>query len=141
MNIYRWEEIKVGMQEAFQVTITEEMVAKFTAITGDVNPMHIEKEYAVKRGYDNRLVYGMLTASFYSTLAGVYLPGKNCILQECNTSFHKPVYVGDTLHITGKVTELHEIFHCMTIKAVIRNQNGERVSKATIVAGVMDSES
>lgn len=138
MNSYQWEDLKLGMEESFTVTVTEDMLNSFYDITGDSNPMHRDAEYAKKRGYQDRLVYGMLTASFYSTLAGVYLPGEHCILQECQTSFHLPVYIGDTITVTGKITELHDVFRRVTVKAVIRNQAGKKVSKATLIAGVIE---
>ncbi len=140
MNSYRWSDLEIGMEESFSVIITEEMFNAFAKITKDNNPMHTSKEYAQDKGYSDRLVYGMLTASFYSTLVGVYLPGERCILQECHTTFHYPVYIGNTLIISGRITELHEVFHRVTVNAVIKNQEGKKVSKATIIAGVIENE-
>lgn len=140
MKNYKWNDLQIGISESFQVVITEEMFQQFTNLTGDRNPLHIDKKYAQARGYQDKVVYGMLTASFYSTLAGMYLPGKYCVLQECNVSFHKPVFAGDMLSVMGKVVELHDVFHRVTIKADIKNQYNQRVSKATIVAGVLEDE-
>lgn len=72
MNHYTLAEMTPGLSESFTVTVTEEMMARFEAITGDVSPIHMDAEYAQKRGYPGRVVYGMLGASFFSTLAGVY---------------------------------------------------------------------
>ena len=88
--------------------------------------------------YRGRLVYGMLTASFYSRLVGVYLPGEKCLFRECDVQWPKPVYIGDTLTVTGKVSEIDERIHTVKIKAFIRNQNGEKVSRATLTVGVLD---
>jgi len=138
MNEYKFDNITINQREEFTVTITSSMLDMFREITGDVNPMHTEDEYAKRQGYDSRISYGMLTASFYSTLVGVYLPGKYCIFQECKISFNKPVYVNDILCISGEVTEIHEVLKRITIKAVIRNQRNEKVSKATLVVGVYE---
>ena len=70
MNHYTLAEMTPGLSESFTVTVTEEMMAQFEAITGDVSPIHMDAEYAQKRGYPGRVVYGMLGASFFSTLAG-----------------------------------------------------------------------
>ncbi|MBQ9091319.1 MAG: hypothetical protein IJY52_03500, partial [Anaerotignum sp.] len=48
----------------------------FLAITGDINPLHNDQEFAQKQGHPDKVAFGMLTASFLSTLAGVYLPGR-----------------------------------------------------------------
>lgn len=138
MNHYTLQELNVGMQESFSITVTENMQKQFTEMSLDVNPMHLSKEYAVSHGYENRLVYGMLTASFYSTLVGVYLPGEHCVFHEIKTTFNAPVYEGDTLTVTGKIEEIHEGFRRIKIKAWICNQKGKKVSRATLVVGVLE---
>ena len=76
------------------------MLEKFRDITSDVNPLHNDEAYAKERGYGGRVVFGMLCAGFYSTLAGVYLPGEHCLLHEVETKFKKPVFIGDTLTVS-----------------------------------------
>ena len=137
MNRYTFDEITEGMQESFEVEVTEEMQKGFTQISGDINPMHLDGEYAKAHGYEGRLVYGMLTASFISTLGGVYLPGKYCLIQGVEVKFAKPVYIGDVLLVSGKVTELHESVGQLTIKVTIKNQDGTTVCKGKLKAGVM----
>ena len=137
MNEYRFEDIYVGMEEAFRVTITEEMMSHFTEITGDINPLHNDEDFAKAMHHPSRVVYGMLTASFISTLGGVYLPGKYCLIQGVEVKFAKPVYIGDVLLVSGKVTELHESVGQLTIKVTIKNQDGTTVCKGKLKAGVM----
>ena len=91
MNAYVFEEIAVGLTEGFEVTVTEEMFDRFLDITGDVNPLHNDAAFAQKKGHPARVAFGMLTASFLSTLAGVYLPGKNSLIHEVEVKFAKPV--------------------------------------------------
>ena len=136
MNHYTLAEMTPGLTEEFTVTVTEEMMDAFCAITGDVSPIHMDAEYAKGRGYADRVVYGMLGASFFSTLAGVYLPGEHCLLHSVEAKFAKPVFVGDTLTVTGKVTEVNDTFGEITVKAVIENQNGQKVTRGLIKAGV-----
>ena len=113
------------------------MMENFLALTRDTNPMHTSADYAKSNGFKDTLVYGLLTTSFYSTLAGVYLPGKHCLLQEVSAQFTKPVFVGDVLTVSGKVAEVQETFRRIVIKARIVNQDGVTVNRATITAGVL----
>lgn len=139
MNKYTISDLIVGnTKEKFEVEITNEFMEMFLKISGDTNPMHIDKEYAINRGFQDKLVYGMLTASFYSTLVGVYLPGEYCILQELSTSFYKPVYVGDKLTVEGKVIDVDKKLNRATISAKVLNHLGKRVSKATIKVGFLN---
>ena len=139
MNTYTFNEIVIGQEESFQVEVTDQMQHNFTRITGDINPMHINQEYAKSCGYRDVLVYGMLTASFYSTLVGVYLPGKYCLFQECHTYFNKPVYCGDILTVSGKVIDKLDWGgkSSVIVKGTIKNQNGDTVSKAKLIAGCL----
>ena len=136
MNHYRLADLTPGVTESFTVTNTKEMMAQFYAITGDNSPIHMDADYAAGRGYPGRVVYGMLGASFLSTLAGVYLPGEHCLLHGVDLKFAKPIFIGDTLTVTGVVDEVNDTFREITIKASIVNQDGKKVTRAVIRAGV-----
>ena len=136
MNAYRYEEIEVGHKESFTVTVTEEMMGSFRDITGDINPLHNDEGYARTEGYPGRVAYGMLTGSFLSTLAGVYLPGKYSLIQEVRLKFAKPVYIGDTLTVEGLVEEKNDTYSLLMVKATIKNQDGLKVCRAKMQIGV-----
>ena len=136
MNHYTLSQLQVGMTEEFTITVTEEMMDRFYAITGDCSPIHMDVQYAAERGYPGRVVYGMLSASLFSTLAGVHLPGEHCLLHQVDCKFAQPVFIGDTLTVKGTVTEVNETFREVTIKGLILNQNGKKVVRAVIKAGL-----
>ena len=138
MNSYKFEDISIGLEEHFSVKVDTDKLDKFLEISGDTNPLHTDSKYSKSKGFIDRVAYGMLTSSFYSTLVGVYLPGKYCILQGIDIQFSKPVYIGDTLKISGKVTYINEAYKQIEIKAIVKNQDDKKVSKATIKAGVMN---
>ena len=139
MNEYRITEISAGQQERFSVTVTEEMMAKFLDITGDVNPLHTDDAFAKEKGVPQRVTYGMLTASLISTLGGVYLPGKYCLIQGVEVRFAKPVYIGDVLEVTGEAVKVDTDLRYLEIKVTIRNQRNEKVLRGLLKAGVMDA--
>ncbi|SET26500.1 3-hydroxybutyryl-CoA dehydratase [Pseudobutyrivibrio sp. C4] len=132
MNNYTFDELNVGMTESFKVSITEAMLDAFKGITGDVNPLHNDEEFAKEKGHPGRVAYGMLTASFLSTLAGVYIPGERSLIQQVETKFAKPVYIGDELTVTGEITELVESVQRLELKVTITNQDGKKVLRGTM---------
>ena len=71
MNHYRLEDIRLGMKESFSVQITENVQKMFTELSGDVNPMHLNKDICISGGYRDKLVYGMATASAKYALLGL----------------------------------------------------------------------
>lgn len=137
MNRYHYEEIQEGMKESFSVEVKEEDQEAFRQITGDENPLHRDDGFAREKGYRAKVVFGMLTASYYSTLAGVYLPGERSLVHSCEAKFLKPVYIGDRLTIEGKVVEKNDTYRLIRVKAVIRNELGEKVSKADMQIGLL----
>ena len=136
MNEYKYEDITVGMKESFSVRVTEEMMGQFLQITGDNNPLHNDEAYAREKGFPSRVAYGMLTASFLSTLAGVYLPGKYSLIYNVQTEFPKPVFIGDELTVTGKVSEKDDRFRMFTVKVSITNGSGKKVCRGKMTIGV-----
>ncbi|MBQ7860052.1 MAG: MaoC family dehydratase [Faecalibacterium sp.] len=136
MNSYTLADLAVGTTESFTITVTAEMMDHFYAITGDNSPIHMDADYAAGRGYPGRVVYGMLGASMVSTLAGVYLPGEHCLLHQVDSKFAKPVFIGDTLTVSGKVAEVNETFSQITVKFTITNQDGKKVTRGVYVAGL-----
>lgn len=136
MNNYIFSDIRLGMSHNFKVTVTEDMMAMFLKISSDCNPLHTDKEYAQERGFRDMVVYGMLTAAFYSTLVGVYLPGKHAILHGIDISFLKPVFVGDSLSVFGEIFYINEAYKRVEIKAKVTNQQGVKVSVAKIKVGL-----
>ena len=138
MNTYTLKDLHAGLTHEFEVLLTKEHMQQFLNISGDINPMHIDNEFARSRQMNGRVVYGMLTSSFYSTLVGVYMPGKYALLHSIDIQFLKPVYIGDTLKITGEISEVNETFNQVSIKAAIANQHNVKVSRAKIKAGVLE---
>ena len=135
MNEYALADVSVGMAQEFSVTVTTGMTTRFVEISDDVNPLHVDEHYAETKGFRDRVVHGMLTSAFYSTLVGVYLPGKYCLLQGIKITFHQPVFAGDQLKVRGEVTHVSEALRVMTVRGSITNQDGDTVSKAQIQVG------
>ena len=140
MNAYRWSDLAVGLKHEFEATVTEEMMQRFLRDTGDCNPLHVDASYARGKGFAGRVVYGMLTASLYSTLAGVHLPGRHCLLQGIDVAFLSPVFVGDRLTVSGEIAYLNDSCRQAEIRARIVNAAGVKVSRARIKAGVLAEE-
>ncbi|MCR4739690.1 MAG: MaoC family dehydratase [Lachnospiraceae bacterium] len=140
MNEYTYDEIETGHTESFGVKVGEADMESFYSITGDENPLHKDESFALSKGYPSRVVYGMLTASYLSTLAGVYLPGKRSLIHSVATKFYKPVFVGDELTVEGKVSDKNDTFKLLTIKVSIRNQKGEKVLKGEMTVQVLEEE-
>ena len=137
MKYYDIEDLYIGLKEEFEVVLTDDKIQKFKDISGDENPLHTNEELALKKGMLGKVVYGMLTSSFYSTLVGVHLPGEKCLLQGIDIIFKKPVYLNEKLKVVGEIKYINEVYRSIEIRAYIKNEKNEKVSVAKIKVGVI----
>lgn len=78
----------------------------FCGISGDTNPLHLNKEYAARTRFRGVIAHGMLPASLISAVLGTKLPGPGAIYVSQNCRFRAPVRAGDTVVARATVTEL-----------------------------------
>ena len=136
MSGYSIDEMYIGMKKSVSKTISEADIYAFAGITGDINPVHVNKEYAAETRFGKRIAHGMLTASLCSTLVGMCIPGIDAIYLGQTLKFVRPVFIGDTVTATGKITEIIREKKIGYMKTTIVNQNGEIVieGEATVMA-------
>lgn len=96
----------IGDCGSFSKTITDADIVLFAGVSGDFNPIHINDEFAKNSIFEKRIAHGMLSASFISTVLGMYMPGPGTIYLEQNLKFRKPVYIGDTITAKAIVSEV-----------------------------------
>jgi len=101
-----FEQIKIDMSVSYSQTITDADIKSFADISGDHNPVHLDDEYASKTRYKKRIAHGLMSGSFFSALFGTKLPGPGCVYVQQTFNFKRPVYLGDTVTATAKVTSI-----------------------------------
>ncbi len=126
-----FDEIQIGDRAEFSKTIAECDVYNYAGIVGDFNPMHVNAEEAKKSIFEARVAHGMLSAGLISTILGTQLPGPGTIFLGLELRFHAPVYFGDTLTAECEVTKKKDEKNILSLKAVVRNQNGKDVTSGT----------
>jgi 3-hydroxybutyryl-CoA dehydratase len=123
----RYEDIKVGDIAEYSKTITEKEVLGFAEISGDCNPVHVDKEYAEKSMFKRQIAHGILSGSLISTVLGTKLPGENTIYMGQQFKFLAPVYFGDELTAHAEVTEKKDDKHIIKLRTYVMNQDGKIV--------------
>jgi 3-hydroxybutyryl-CoA dehydratase len=103
---YYLEDLAPGMTALYAKTVTDADVVLFAGISDDVNPVHLNQEFADRTMFRGRIAHGMLTASFISTVLGTKLPGPGCIYVSQNLKFRAPVRIGDTVRTRVTVTSV-----------------------------------
>ncbi len=100
---FLWEEIKIGDTASFSKQWKQTDVEVFAELSGDHNPLHLDRMYAATTKFGAPIVHGMLIAALGSQLVGMYLPGKRCLLLKNEITFKKPVYIDDVITVSGIV--------------------------------------
>jgi len=136
MSGYSINEIFIGMKKSVTKTLTESDVYTYAGLIGDINPVHVNSEYAKNTRFGERIVHGMLTASFFSTIVGMLIPGADAIYLGQTCKFLLPVKFGDTITATGEVTKIIPEKRIAYMRTTVTNQHGEIVidGEATVMA-------
>ena len=133
----RVEDFEVGQHASFTKTFTEEDVQRFIEITGDVNPLHIDEAFAAGTPFGRRVLHGMLTASIFSTMIGMLLPGTGAIYRSQTIRFLLPVHIDETVTAHFVVRSIDRAKHRLEIDAWIENEAGEHVIEGTCEVGLL----
>jgi 3-hydroxybutyryl-CoA dehydratase len=133
----RIEDFEVGQRASFTKTFTDEDVRRFVEITGDTNPLHVDDGFAAASRFGRRVLHGLLTASMFSTLVGMRLPGTGAIYRGQTIRFRKPAHVGEALTAHLVVRSIDHSRHRLVMDAWIENESGERVIEGTCEAGLL----
>ena len=122
-----FDEIKLGENASLVRTLSMGDINLFAIMSGDVNPAHVDEEYARSDMFHKIIAHGMWGASLISTLLGTKLPGPGTIYLSQTLGFHHPVALGDTITVTVTVTATETERHCVTFDCACTNQRGEVV--------------
>lgn len=136
-QITTYGDLKVGQTASLQKTITEKDVALFIEITGDENPLHVDAAFAEQTFFGQKIAHGMLSASLFSTLVGMHLPGVGAIYKSQTLEFLRPVYLGDTLTAWFEIRAIDPEREQIELKSWIDNQQGETVIAGHTVASLL----
>lgn len=132
-----YDEIQIGDSASFSKTVTESDIHSFSAFSGDFNPIHVDEVYATTsslgKKMGGRIAQGMLSASFFSTLVGMYIPGKGALYVSQSCNFKLPVKIGDTLRAECTVTNKLEKGR-IVMQTRCLNQDGKVVVEGEAVA-------
>lgn len=118
----------IGTKDSVTKTISETDVYLFAGISGDFNPVHVNRVEAKKSVFSKQIVHGILVGGLLSNVIGMKLPGPGTIYMEQNLKFLKPVYIGDTITACAEISEIiNETKNILRMSTKCINQNNELV--------------
>lgn len=128
---FTYDEIYVGQTARYSKQIGEQEVKLFAAVSGDVNPLHLDAGYAAGTAFGERIAHGMLTGALVSAALAMELPGPGTIYLGQSLAFRLPVKLGDTITVSLEVTAKQDRRRVVTLDCRACNQAGKVVASGT----------
>jgi 3-hydroxybutyryl-CoA dehydratase len=126
VNLLSFDDVEIGRTHTLARTMTAADVDAFGHLSGDLNPLHMNEEFAARTPFKRRVVHGLLTGALVSTthtqLTG---PGFAYVGQELK--FLGPVFIGDTLKVEVTVVGKKDAKRILILDTVVSKQNGDKV--------------
>ncbi len=119
-----YSDIRIGDDASLSRTITDTHIVGYADITGDMNPVHLDDDYARQSLFGERIAHGMLMAGLISAVLGTQLPGPNSIYLGQDLKFTAPVKIGDTVTVVVTVTEKRDDKQIIKLRTTVSNQHG-----------------
>jgi 3-hydroxybutyryl-CoA dehydratase len=125
-TLLTFDDVEVGRMHNLERTMTAADVDAFGHLSGDLNPLHMDEDFARRTPFKRRVVHGLLTAALVSTthtqLTG---PGFAYVGQELK--FLGPVFIGDRLNVEVTVVGKKDAKRILILDTVVTTQNGDKV--------------
>ncbi len=123
---YHLEDVPPGMSASIAKTVTDADIILFAGISTDVNPMHLNEEWARTTRFSGRVAHGMFSAGFISSVVANKLSGPGTVYLGQTLKFRAPVRMGDTVTATVTVREVKVSPRCVR-DSVLCTVNGKTV--------------
>ncbi len=126
-----YDEIRIGDSAALTRTLKPQDIQLFAVMSGDVNPAHVDPEYAKSSMFREVIAHGMWGGALISTVLGSQFPGPGTIYIDQTLHFSRPVGVGDTITVTVTAMRKFDHNHHIVFDCVCTNQDGQKVIRGT----------
>lgn len=131
-----YAEINLGDSAELKHTLTKKDIELFAIMSGDVNPAHVDAEFAKDSMFHGVIAHGMWGASLISTVLGTMLPGPGTIYLGQTLKFSHPIAIDDTITITLSVISKNSDKHIIEFACKCVTQDGKVAisGMATVIA-------
>jgi len=130
---HTFDEVKVGDSASLSRTLTKEDIELFAVMSGDVNPVHVDEQFAHDDMFHQIVAHGMWGGALISTVLGTELPGPGAVYRGQTLTFHRPILLGDTVVVSVTVREKRPAHHGVLLDCRVTNQDGQ-----VVIEGVAD---
>lgn len=130
-----YDDLDIGDSASVSHTVTERDLILFATVSGDINPLHLDEEFALQTPFKGRIAHGMLSGALISAAVACEMPGPGTVYIGQEMSFLRPVRLGDEIRIELEILEKLPK-NRLKIATRVVNQKGKKVvdGAATVLA-------
>jgi acyl dehydratase len=126
-----FDEMSIGDAASLSRTLTWRDIELFAAMSGDVNPAHVDQEFAKSDMFHKIIAHGMWGGALISTVLGTELPGPGTIYVSQSLQFRRPIGLGDTVTVKVRVISKDDAKRRVTFDCTVTNQDNQTVISGT----------
>ena len=131
LSNFTYDEITIGQTATYSKLVQERDIQLFAAASGDVNPVHLDEDFAAGTMFKGRIAHGMFTGALISAALAMELPGPGTIYLSQSLRFRLPVKIGDLITIKLEVTDKQDKRQFVTLDCKAYNQDDKLVASGS----------
>lgn len=118
------QKFSVGQQQLIRTVISTDDLNQFAELSGDFAPLHTNRDFAIRAGFEGVVVHGAFLTALLSRLVGMVFPGPCSVLERLDLNFRQPCYAPCEVCLTGTVKQISEAVNSLILEINISDSQG-----------------
>jgi 3-hydroxybutyryl-CoA dehydratase len=110
--------MEIGTKYLLSFKLEEKIHQGFIDLFHDDNPMHVDAEFAMSKGFDENIMHGNILNGFVSYFVGKKLPIQNVIIHSQEIHYKKPIYLNQALDFEAEISDYFESVKTYQLKFI-----------------------
>jgi len=117
----------IGEKYSEKFLINKDILEKFSKLSQDFNPIHMDIEFAKDHGYSRQVAHGVIQLCYLSKIIGMNFPGRGALWMNQTVDWLRPVFLDDEINIVLTIQSYSAGANILTLMTEVFNQNEQKV--------------
>jgi len=111
-----------------EMNISGDLIDSFAELSSDYSKIHMEKDFAISKGFNDRIAHGNILNLMISVLVGMKLGTQDVMLISQSIKYRHPIYEDTTIILEGVVTHFSESVNMIELKLIFYDELKKKVA-------------